>query len=87
MKLFVRNLSYDLTEDELKEIFEAAGTVASVKIIKDRDTGRSKGFGFVEMSSPAEGEEAIKTLNGYEGQGRPIYVDKARDNNRSESRR
>ena len=86
MKLFVRNLSYELTDDDLKEIFEAAGTVISAKVITDRYTGRSKGFGFVEMSTTDEGEEAIKKLNGHESHGRPIDVDKARDN-RSEVRR
>lgn len=80
MKLFVRNLSYDLSDDELKDVFGDCGTVVSAVVITDRATGRSKGFGFVEMSTTEEGEEAIKKLNGQDVKGRPLSVDKARDN-------
>jgi len=80
MKLFVRNLSYDLSDDELRDVFGSVGTVVSAVVITDRATGRSKGFGFVEMSSSQEGDEAIKELNGQDVKGRPLSVDKARDN-------
>ncbi len=80
MKLFVRNLSYDLTDEDLKEIFETVGGVNSAIVITDKVTGRSKGFGFVEMESADKGQEAIDSLNEKEYNGRPIYIDKARDN-------
>ncbi len=66
-KLYVGNLSYNTTEDELRQLFGQAGTVASVEVIKDRDTGKSKGFGFVEMGSQADAENAIKQAekNGF----------------------
>lgn len=77
-KLYVGNLSYDTHEGQLRELFEQAGTVESVVIITDRDTGRSKGFGFVEMSSNSEAQEAISRLNGQTVDGREIRVDEAR---------
>lgn len=77
-KLFVGNLPYTATEEELKEAFAQAGTVVSVKIIMDRDTGRSKGFGFVEMSSEAEAGTALEKLNNADYAGRPISVSIAR---------
>lgn len=77
-KLYVGNLSYNTTEDALREHFAQAGTVTSVALIKDRATGRSKGFAFVEMSSQSEAEEAIKKLNGTRLDNREIRVDKAR---------
>lgn len=77
-KLYVGSLSYDLTEDALKDFFSQAGTVTSVAIITDRMTGRSKGFGFVEMSSSEEADKAIEMLNGKELEGRKVIVDKAR---------
>jgi len=77
-KLYVGNLSYDVTEQDLTENFGKAGTCASAKIIRDRDTNRSKGFGFVEMSSEDEAQEAIKKLNGVELNGRKIMVNLAR---------
>jgi len=80
MKLFVRNLSYDLRDDDLKEVFEGVGTVESANVVTDRATGRSKGFGFVKMSTDEEGQKAIDELNGQEVNGRPINIDKARDN-------
>ena len=78
MKLYVGNLSYRLTEDELRSPFEAHGDVASVNIVMDRETGRSKGFGFVEMPNDAEAEAAISHLNGTDLAGRPLRIDKAR---------
>ncbi len=77
-KLYVGNLSYDTREGHLRELFEQAGVVESVTIITDRGTGRSKGFGFVEMSSDAEAQEAIRRFNGQELNGRQIKVDEAR---------
>lgn len=78
MKLFVGNLPYDVREDELRDMFAAHGQVASVAIINDRDTGRSKGFGFVEMPSQAEAEKAIAELNDKQLNGRSIKVNEAR---------
>jgi RNA recognition motif-containing protein len=77
-KLYVGNLSYDTTEDELRALFAQAGTVNSVALIKDRDTGRSKGFAFVEMSNQSEAEKAIQTFNGYTLGNRPLKVNMAR---------
>ncbi len=77
-KLYVGNLSYDTREDQLRELFGQAGTVESVVIITDRDTGRSKGFGFIEMSSDAEAQEAINRFNGQALEGRDLTVDEAR---------
>lgn len=77
-KLFVGNLPFTATEEELKEAFSQAGTVVSVKIIMDRDTGRSKGFGFIEMSSDAEAGVALEKMNNADYAGRPISVSIAR---------
>ena len=77
-KLYVGNLSYSSTEQELQELFGQAGTVVSATIIKDRETKRSKGFGFVEMSSQAEAESAIKMFNGYSFGNRDLTVNIAR---------
>jgi RNA recognition motif-containing protein len=77
-KLFVGSISYGATEDQLKELFSSAGTVQSAKIITDRESNRSKGFGFVEMSSEEEAQKAVKELNGKELDGRPIVVNEAR---------
>jgi len=77
-KLFIGNLPYSVTNESLKEFFQAAGNVESARVITDRDSGRSKGFGFVEMSSEAEAQNAIQTLNGKECNGRPISVAEAR---------
>ncbi len=77
-KLYVGNLSFNTTEDELRDLFAQAGTVASVALIKDRDTGQSKGFAFVEMSNQSEAEKAIQTFNGYMLSNRPIKVNLAR---------
>jgi RNA recognition motif-containing protein len=77
-KLYVGNLPYSATEDELRDLFSQAGTVNSVVIITDRDTGRSKGFGFVEMSSPADAQKAISMFDGHSLADRQIRVSEAR---------
>ena len=77
-KLYVGNLSYNTTGDTLEKLFTQAGKVASVNIISDTNSGRSKGFGFVEMSSPEEAKKAIEMFNGQELDGRNIRVDEAR---------
>jgi cold-inducible RNA-binding protein len=77
-KIYVGNLSYDTTEDDIRTLFAQAGTVASVALIKDRDTGQSKGFAFVEMSNQSEAEKAIQTFNGYTLANRPLKVNMAR---------
>jgi RNA recognition motif-containing protein len=77
-KLFVGNLPFSATDQTIKEAFSRCGTVESAKIITDRDTGRSKGFGFVEMSSDAEASDAISKLNGTELEGRAMSVSEAK---------
>jgi cold-inducible RNA-binding protein len=77
-KLYVGNLSYNTGDRELQEMFEEYGTVQSAQVIMDRDTGRSKGFGFVEMSSDQEAQAAINGLNGKEIDGRALTVNEAR---------
>ncbi len=78
MKLYVGNMSYDTTEEDLRLACEAFGKVDSATIIKDKDSGQPKGFGFVEMSSKAEGQAAIEGLNGKELKGRTLNVNEAR---------
>ncbi|MFC1504416.1 RNA recognition motif domain-containing protein [Spirochaetota bacterium] len=78
MKLYVGNMSFDITEDDLRGIFSEFGEVASVNIISDRETGRPKGFGFIEMPNQAEAEKAIQDLNEKEIKGRNIKVNEAR---------
>jgi RNA recognition motif-containing protein len=78
MKLYVGNLSFKTSNLDLTDMFSAYGTVESANIVEDRDTGRSRGFGFVEMSSKAEGEEAISGLNGIEVDGRSLTVNEAK---------
>ena len=78
MKIFVGNLSFVATEDTVRSLFETHGTVDSVSIVTDRDTGRSRGFGFVEMSSDAEAEKAMAALSGREIDGRALTVNEAR---------
>jgi cold-inducible RNA-binding protein len=85
MKIYVGNMSFDTTEDDLRQAFEAHGQVDSVAIISDRDTGRSKGFGFVEMSNDTEARAAMESLNDTELQGRTLKVNEARP--RTEGRR
>lgn len=78
MKLYVGNLSFQTSNDDLKQLFSQAGTVESATIVEDRDTGRSRGFGFVEMSTKEEGEAAIAQFNGQEFAGRALTVNEAR---------
>jgi len=77
-KLYVGNLSYDVDSSALEELFAAHGTVQSAQIISDRDTGRSKGFGFVEMGSDEEAQAAIAALNGQQHGGRALTVNEAK---------
>jgi RNA recognition motif-containing protein len=77
-KLYVGNLAYGVRDDELQQAFAPFGTVTSAKVMMDRDTGRSKGFGFVEMGSDAEAQAAINGLNGQALEGRAIVVNEAR---------
>jgi len=77
-KLFVGGLPFATTDDELRDVFAAHGTVASATVVKDRDTGRSKGFGFVEFENDDEGKAAEKALNGSDLGGRSITVNEAR---------
>ncbi|TET90551.1 MAG: RNA-binding protein [Methanomassiliicoccales archaeon] len=78
MNIYVGNLSRDVTENDLREAFEAFGEVASVKIITDRFTGASRGFGFVEMPTEEEGKKAMEDLNGKDMKGREVTVNEAR---------
>jgi RNA recognition motif-containing protein len=78
MKIYVGNMSYDTSEDDLRKAFEAHGQVDSVSVITDRDTGRAKGFGFVEMSNDTEAKAAMEALNEKDFQGRTIKVNEAR---------
>ena len=77
-KLYVGNLSYEVTDAELSKMFEPHGTVESAQIIMDRDTGRSKGFGFVEMKTDQEAQAAITALNGQDAGGRALTVNEAK---------
>lgn len=85
-KLYVGNISFNATEETLTEYFSGAGTVDSVRIITDRDTGRSKGFGFIEMSSDDEAASAIESLDGQDFDGRPLRVNEAKPQEKRESR-
>jgi RNA recognition motif-containing protein len=78
MKLYVGNLSFNTSSEDLRELFAAAGTVESASVVEDRDTGRSRGFGFVEMATREEGEAAIQQFNGKEVGGRALNVNEAR---------
>ena len=77
-KLYVGNLAYSIGDGELQRLFSAHGSVVSAQVIMDRDTGRSKGFGFVEMGSDQEAQAAITAMNGAEVEGRPLTVNEAR---------
>jgi cold-inducible RNA-binding protein len=77
-KLYVGNLTYGVTDSTLEQMFAAHGTVQSAQVIMDRDTGRSKGFGFVEMKSDQEAQAAMTALNGKEVEGRALTVNEAR---------
>lgn len=81
MNIYVGNLSYDVNDKQLREVFEAYGEVSSAKVITDRNSGRSKGFGFVEMDNKAEAEAAIEQLDGAEIDGRPVKVNEAKPRN------
>lgn len=87
MNIYVGNLPYSITEDDLKNAFEKFGAVTSVKIIIDKATGRSKGFAFVEMENSSEGNQAIKSLNETDLNGRNIKVNEARPREESAPRR
>jgi len=78
MKLYVGNLAFATSSQDLQELFASAGTVESASVVEDRDTGRSRGFGFVEMSSKEEGEAAIAQFNGKEVNGRALNVNEAK---------
>ncbi len=78
MKLYVGNLSFKTSSEDLQQLFSAAGTVESASVVEDRETGRSRGFGFVEMASREEGEAAIQQFNGKEFGGRNLTVNEAR---------
>ena len=78
MKIFVGNFSFSMTEAELRSLFQPFGAVDSVSLVTDRDTGRSRGFGFVEMANKDEAAKAIAALNGQDSGGRPLTVNEAR---------
>ena len=81
MNIYVGNLSYDATEETIRQAFEAFGQVISIRIIKDKYTGQSKGFGFVEMLEQSQAQAAMKSLNGKEFLGKQINVNEARPRN------
>ncbi len=87
MRLYVGNLAYETSEDALKKLFGQYGEVTSVNVITDRDTGRSKGFGFIEMPNAGEAKQAMLALNGSELDGRNIKVSEAKPQERREGRR
>jgi RNA recognition motif-containing protein len=78
MNIYVANISFRATESQLKDLFQQFGEVTSVKIVKDRETGRSRGFGFVEMANDSEGQQAVAQLNGTSFQDRNLVVNEAR---------
>ncbi len=86
MKIYAGNLHYGMTEDELQKIFEEYGQVTSVKVITDKYSGRSKGFGFVEMPDDAEAQQAIEDLNGKDVKGRNITVNQSIERKEGEQR-
>ena len=87
MNIYVGNLSYKMTDEDLGKLFKTFGSVSECKVVLDRDSGRSKGFGFVEMPNQAEGEEAIKQLDGKEIDERNIKVNVAKPKNDKPRRR
>jgi RNA recognition motif-containing protein len=78
MKLYVGNLAFQTTSEDLQQLFGEAGTVESASVIEDRETGRSRGFGFIEMASKEEGQQAIQQFNGHEVGGRALNVNEAK---------
>ncbi|MES2620476.1 MAG: RNA-binding protein [Bacteroidota bacterium] len=82
MNIYVANISFRASEGQLKELFQQFGEVSSVKIVTDRDTGRSRGFGFIEMPNDSEGQQAIAQLNGTEFAERNLVVNEARPSNK-----
>ena len=78
MNIYVGNLSWNTNDNQLNELFSQHGSVESARVLADRETGRSRGFGFVEMSNDSEGQAAINALNGYELDGRALKVNVAR---------
>ncbi len=87
MNIYVGNLSYEVTEDDLKQMFEEYGSIVKAIIIKDRETGRSKGFGFVEMNEQEDGKKAIQELDGTPVKDRNIKVNEARPRKERPSRK
>ena len=87
MNIYVGNLSYEVTEDDLKQMFEEYGSIVKTIIIKDRETGRSKGFGFVEMNEQEDGKKAIQELDGTPVKDRNIKVNEARPRKERPSRK
>lgn len=85
-KLYVGNLSFSATEEELRELFEQHGSTTSVRVITDRETGRSRGFGFVEFDDAANADKALAALDGQEMGGRPLRVNEAQDRERGGGR-
>lgn len=83
MRIYVGNLSFNTEEQQLQELFGSLGEVASVRLIRDRDTGRSRGFGFVEMTDTAAGQAACEALNQHEFEGRRLTVNEAKPQERS----
>ena len=82
MNIYVANISFRAREQDLKDLFLKHGSVDSVKIVTDRETGRSRGFGFIEMPNQSEGQAAVKALNGFDFQDRPLVVNEARPSNK-----
>jgi RNA recognition motif-containing protein len=87
MNMYVSNLGFHTSDDDLRKLFEAFGQVSSAKVITDRETGRSRGFGFVEMASNTEAESAMAKLNGKDIEGRAISVTVAREKTRADNKR
>ncbi len=87
MNMYVSNLSFHTTDDNLRELFEKFGAVSSAKVITDRETGRSRGFGFVEMSEVTEAKNAIQGLNNKEVEGRAMSVSVAKEKPRADNKR
>ncbi len=85
MSIYIGNLSYDVTEEDIKEVFAEYGTVNNVTLPKDRETGRKRGFAFVEMGTPAEENAAIEALDGAEWMGRNLKVNKAKPRTENKS--